>query len=166
MEPLVRKKAKDDLKKRIGGVVAVVSFDTKSKKGKWESRVENFWHKNRDFHQISQPQKDELAAWNATTYGMKSKESYFYKLNKIKKTDHDKCGHSIKSGGGKGNMITKRYKSDVSSVVKANISNIKKDKELSYELYDKLFTLISTCIWIQGTEADPSVRADTTITQG
>ena len=68
---MARKKAKADSKKMIGGVIAVVSFDNKLEMGKGESWVKLFWHKIRYFHQISQPKKDELVAWNATPDGMK-----------------------------------------------------------------------------------------------
>ena len=78
--------------------------------------------------------KYELVARNAAADVMKSKEDYFSKLEKSKKTDHGKRGHIIKSRGGKGNMSLKIYKSAVASAVKVEISNIKKDKEISDEL--------------------------------
>ena len=41
--------------------------------------MELFWHNNRDFCQIFQPQKYELVAWNDIADGMNSKEAYFSK---------------------------------------------------------------------------------------
>ena len=55
MYPVEIKKAKAYTKKIIGGIVASVSFDTKSKKEKGESGVELRWYKNRDLYQVSQP---------------------------------------------------------------------------------------------------------------
>ena len=62
MDPVARNKVKADSKGRIVGAVATVLFGTKLKKGKGETGVELSFHKNRDFHQISQPQQDELFA--------------------------------------------------------------------------------------------------------
>ena len=73
VDPVVRKISKADPKKRIGGIVSAVLFDTKLKKGKGGSGVELIMLKNIDFHQLSQPQKDEFVAWDATVDGMKSK---------------------------------------------------------------------------------------------
>ena len=56
MDPMTRKKSKAESKKKIGGIVSAVSFDPKSKKGKGESGVEIFWHKDSYFHQLYQPQ--------------------------------------------------------------------------------------------------------------
>ena len=54
MEPVARKKAKADSKKRIGGVVSAVLFDATLKKAKGYSGVELCLNKNRYFHQLSQ----------------------------------------------------------------------------------------------------------------
>ena len=61
---------------------------------------------------------------------MNPKEAYFYKLKKSKKTYHDKHGHSSKIGSGKGNRIPKRYKYEVDSAVKADLSIIKRNKKV------------------------------------
>ena len=60
---------------RIGGIVDVVLFDHKLKKGKGESGMELLWHKNRDFHHIYRTQKYELVTCNATLYDMNLEES-------------------------------------------------------------------------------------------
>ena len=60
--PTTINKVKVGSKKRICGVVDVVSFDSRLKKGEGKSWMELHWNKNIDFHQISQHQKDELVA--------------------------------------------------------------------------------------------------------
>ena len=52
--------------------------------------VELHWHKNRSFCQIYQPKKDKIVAWKYIADGMKFKESYFSKLDKIDKADYNK----------------------------------------------------------------------------
>ena len=51
----------------------MVSFDPKLKKVKGGSREKLILHNNRDTHQLSEPQKDELVTWNYTTDVMNSK---------------------------------------------------------------------------------------------
>ena len=46
--------------------------------------MEIIWHNNRYLHHIPQIHKDELFAWNATEDGMKSKEAYFNKIEKVR----------------------------------------------------------------------------------
>ena len=55
---------------------------------------------------------------------MKLKCAYFSKIDRSKKTDQNKRGHSIKSGSGKGNISPKIYKSAVASAVKSELSKI------------------------------------------
>ena len=130
MEPAARKKVNSDTKKTIGGAVATVVIDPKFKKGKGESGVEVFWHKNRYFHQISQPWKDVLFAWNATADGINLIEAYFSKLENIKKNNHNKHVHSRKGESGKGKTSPKRYKFSVASAVKADISKINRKNKI------------------------------------
>ena len=66
----------------------------------------------------------------------------------------------------KGSWFTKRYKSAVASVIKADLINIKMDNEISDKLSNKLVTVISTLIGTQVTAAYASVDAATVITQG
>ena len=63
-------------------------------------------------------------------------------------------------------MSHQKYKCAVSSVFKAQLGNIKKDKESPDELYNKLVTLIYTCIVTQVTATGALVGIDTAITQG
>ena len=82
VDPVARKKRKAYSNKRIG---EAVSFGPKLNKGKVESGLEPCWHNNRAFHQISQPQKNKLVAWNDTADDMKSKEAYFSKLENLRR---------------------------------------------------------------------------------
>ena len=63
-------------------------------------------------------------------------------------------------------MNLERYKYAVASVVKADLSNVKNNKEISDELYDKSVTLIYTCIETQVVTTGASVGASTAITKG
>ena len=51
-------------------------------------------------------------------------------------------------------------------MAKADLSNVKKNKEISDELYDKSVTLIYTCIETQVATTGASVGAATAITKG
>ena len=51
-------------------------------------------------------------------------------------------------------------------MVKGDLSKIKKDKEISDELSNKLVTLISTCIETHVTASGDSIGATASITQG
>ena len=59
---------------------------------------------------------------------MKSKEENFSNIDKSKKTDSNKQGHSSNSGSGEVDMSPKRYKYDVPSAFNSEISKNNKDK--------------------------------------
>ena len=61
MDTVARKKVKADPKKRICGIVAVVTFDLKLKKGKGEAGVEIFRHENKDTYQFFNPRRMNLS---------------------------------------------------------------------------------------------------------